>query len=118
MFRGKTKFLRLILAALITIIVIAQAGIVSYGETDPYAQVTIAEIDAARTQLEAMGEPYINNSGQILNYKTFAIYKVVAYSNCHGDAKIDDNDFIQYRYLGYDFLGNAITNDLFPPDAI
>ena len=117
MFRGISKFVRLGLAILVLIAMIAQAGIVSYGEIDPYANVTVAEIDAARIQLEAMGNPYINSRGQILNYKTFAIYRVVSYSNCHGDSKIDSNDVIQYRYLGYDFLGNAITNDLFPPDV-
>jgi len=94
----------------------------AYAATNPlsYPELPQDEVDRIIAQLAADGIRLTNMHGDYLNAGVYKLYGVAVYGFPHehdtGRDKKWVNGRYEYRHLGYDYFGNCITNDRFPPD--
>ncbi len=78
------------------------------------------KLEEAKNVLDTIGTETINERFQNLNYIVYAMYGVEVYGSRHGDIKrVADYDELkrdEFRYLGYDYIGDDVTNTYFPDD--
>lgn len=80
-----------------------------------------AKLQEAEQVLNVLGTEVRNSKKQTLNYRIYAMYGVTVYdfpsfdNSASADKTVTGR--IEYRYLGTDYQGQLVTNDLFPNDA-
>jgi hypothetical protein len=116
---------RVLSLILIIVLILGSTGIEVYAQTNPPTYPKLGSqslVDSLKDEIINAGKELENEFGKPINVALYQIYGMYVYGEPHGDEKYPlDNGIFEfgdekgeYRYLGYSYENDKITNHMYP----